>query len=234
MALDYLAEHPVKFDKIIIDEAQDLLHGNYLLVIDELLEGGLRKGHWFFFGDFKYQTIYCRGSSYDSIYDLLENEANFASFALTVNCRNSINVQKEMNKIIGSEIEVLNKDASLPPVKYITFGEDDEASLIEAEIDKLIAAGVDKKSITLLSAFKFENSVASKLKKYKISPVAAESNNITYSTIQGFKGLENSVIMLVDIQSYSKPDLMYVGMSRARNALYVFETKRAKSAREKL
>ena len=129
---------------------------------------------------------------------------------------------------------MLNKDTSLPPVKYITFGEDDEVSLIEAEIDKLIAAGVDKKSITLLSAFKFENSVASKLKKYKVSPVAAESDNITYSTIQGFKGLENSVIMLVDIQSYSKPDLMYVGMSRARNALYVFETKRAKNAREKL
>ena len=234
LALDYLAEHPVKFDKIIIDEAQDLLHGNYLFVIDALLDGGLKKGHWFFFGDFKYQTIYCRGTSYDSIYDLLEEEANFASFDLTVNCRNSINVQKEMNKIIGSEIEVLNKDTSLPPVKYVTFNDDNEAELIEAEIDKLIASGVDKKSITLLSAFKFENSVASKLKKYKIDPVSAETGNITYSTIQGFKGLENSVIMLVDIQTYNKPDLMYVGMSRARNALYVFETKHAKSYREKL
>jgi hypothetical protein len=76
--------------------------------------------------------------------------------------------------------------------------------------------------------------VASKIKKYKISPVAGESNDITYSTIQGFKGLENSVIMLVDIQTYNKPDLMYVGMSRARNVLYVFETKHAKSYRENL
>ena len=210
------------------------MHGNYLFVIDALLEGCLKKGHWFFFGDFKYQTIYCRGMSYDSIYDLLEEEANFASFDLTVNCRNSINVQKEMNKIIGSEIEVLNKDTSLPPVKYVTFDDDNEAELIEAEIDKLIASGVDKKSITLLSAFKFENSVASKLKKYKIDPVSAETGNVTYSTIQGFKGLENSVIMLVDIQTYNKPDLMYVGMSRARNALYIFETKHAKSYREKL
>lgn len=234
LALDYLAEHPVKFDKIIIDEAQDLLHGNYLFVIDALLEGGLKKGHWFFFGDFKYQTIYCRGSSYDSIYDLLDEEANFASFDLTVNCRNSINVQKEMNKIIGSEVEVLNKDTSLPPVKYVTFDDDNEAELIEAEIDKLLVAGVDKKSITLLSPFKFENSVASKLKKHKTDPVSADTGNITYSTIQGFKGLENSVIMLVDIQTYNKPDLMYVGMSRARNALYIFETKHAKSYREKL
>ena len=36
LALDYLAEHPIKFDKIILDEAQDLLHGNYLFVIEIL------------------------------------------------------------------------------------------------------------------------------------------------------------------------------------------------------
>ena len=102
------------------------------------------------------------------------------------------------------------------------------------EIDKLIASGVDKSSITLLSAFKFESSVASKLKRYKVDLVSNESNDITYSTIQGFKGLENSIIMLVDIHTYNKPDLMYVGMSRARNALYIFETKRAKNYREKL
>ena len=234
LALDYLEKNPIKFDKIILDEAQDLLHGNYLFVIEALLEGGLKKGEWFFFGDFKYQTIYCRGTSYDSIYDLLEDEANFATFALTVNCRNSINVQKEMNKIVGSEIEVLNKDTSLPPVKYITFTDENESELVEAEIAKLLSSGIKKQDITLLSPFKFENSVASKIKKYKIANVKSEGDVITYSTIQGFKGLENSVIMLVDIQTYNKPDLMYVGMSRARNMLYVFETKHAKKYREKI
>lgn len=234
LALDYLEKNPIKFDKIILDEAQDLLHGNYLFVIEALLEGGLKKGEWFFFGDFKYQTIYCRGTSYDSIYDLLEDEANFATFALTVNCRNNINVQKEMNKIVGSEIEVLNKDKSLPPVKYITFTEENECELVEEEIAKLLSSGVKKQDITLLSPFKFENSVASKIKNYKIANVKSEGDEITYSTIQGFKGLENSVIMLVDIQTYNKPDLMYVGMSRARNMLYVFETKHAKNYREKI
>ena len=203
-----------------------------MFVIDALLNGGLKKGEWFFFGDFKYQTIYCRGTSYDSIYDLLEDEANFATFALTVNCRNSINVQNEMNKIVGMDIEVLKKDSSLPPVKYITLGED--VDVVEGEIAKLMASGVSKKDITILSPFKFDKSTASKITKYKISSVASDSNDITYSTIQGFKGLENSVIMLVDIQTYNKPDLMYVGMSRARNMLYVFETKHAKHYREKL
>ena len=139
-----------------------------------------------------------------------------------------------MNKLVKTETEVLNKDTSLPPVKYITFDEDNEAELIETEIGKLIASGIAKKDITILSPFKFENSVASKINKYKISPATKESNDITYFTIQGFKGLENSVIMLVDIQTYNKPDLMYVGMSRARNVLYIFETKHAKSYRESL
>lgn len=234
MALDYLAKNPVKFDKIILDEAQDLLHGNYLFVIDALLEGGLKKGQWFFFGDFKYQTIYCRGSSYDSIYDLLEEETNFAAFELTVNCRNSINVQKEMNKLVKTEVEVLNKDSNMPPVKYITFDDESEIGIIETEIDKLVASGIEEKDITLLSPFKFERSIASKISKYKITPATNDGDNITYSTIQGFKGLENSVIMLLDIKTYNKPDLMYVGMSRARNMLYVFETKHAKNYRSKL
>ena len=139
-----------------------------------------------------------------------------------------------MNKLVKSNIDVLNKDTSLPPVKYITFTEEDERELVETEIGKLIASGVEKRDITLLSPFKFENSVAAKIKKYKISNVVSEENEITYSTIQGFKGLENSVVMLVDIQTYNKPDLMYVGMSRARSMLYVFESKHAKQYREKI
>lgn len=232
IALDYLADHPVKFDKIILDEAQDLLHGNYLFVIDSLLSGGLKKGQWFFFGDFKYQTIYCRGSNYDSIYDLLEEEANFATFSLTVNCRNSIHVQEEMNKLMNVNMSVLNKETNMPPVKYITFNENDKVELLENEIDKIIASGISKKEITILSPFKFENSVASLVTKYKIKPVSFGGNDITYSTIQGFKGLENSIIILVDIQTYNKPDLMYVGMSRARSLLYIFETNHAKRYRK--
>ena len=58
-----------------------------------------------------------------------------------------------MNKIIGSEIETLNKDTSLPPVKYITFTEENESELVEEEIAKLLSSGVKKQDITLLSPF---------------------------------------------------------------------------------
>ena len=47
-------------------------------------------------------------------------------------------------------------------------------------------------------------------------------------TIQGYKGLENTIVILTDIEGYSADKLMYVGLSRACSALFVFETEQAK------
>lgn len=233
LALDAIELEGVKFDKIVLDEAQDLMTDGYLMVIDALLDKGLKKGEWFFFGDFNYQTIFNQGISYDKIVDELENEASFAVFNLTVNCRNSIHVQNEMNKIFGLNGNVLNRDKTLPEVKYVTFNDVDEQSrLLEEELSNLIKNGVSQNDITILSPYKREKSVVSVLKKYRVGVVG--DDGITYSTIQGFKGLENTVIILTDIQTYNKPDLMYVAMSRARSALYVFETKHAEKYRKGL
>lgn len=234
LALDAIAFEGAKFDKIVLDEAQDLMTDGYLMVIDALLTNGLKKGEWFFFGDFDYQTIFNRGISNDKVVDLLEDESNFAVFNLTVNCRNSANIQQEMNKLFKISGTALNKDKSLPEVEYITFkDQDDEAALLEAKISQLLKGGIKREEITILSPFRLEKSVASKLNKHKVESVNA-GGGITYSTIQGFKGLENAVIILTDIRTYNSPNLMYVAMSRARSMLIVMETEYAKSYREKL
>ncbi|MGN0814746.1 MAG: AAA domain-containing protein [Candidatus Coproplasma sp.] len=235
LALDAIGIEGIKFDKIVIDEAQDLMTDGYLMVIDALLNKGLKKGEWFFFGDFDYQTIYNRGISNDKIIELLEDEANFSVFNLTVNCRNSVHIQNEMNKLFELNSTTLKKDKNLPEVKYVTYkDEDEEARLLERELEGLIKAGISEDEITILSPFKRENSVVQKLKKYKIGSVMEDNGTITYSTIQGFKGLENTVIILTDIQTYNKPDLMYVAMSRARSMLIIFETEHAKTYRENM
>ena len=237
LALEAIELENAKFDKIVLDEAQDLIKEDYLLLLDALLVGGLKKGRWFFFGDFDYQTINNRGSSYEIVENMLEDEANFAVFNLTVNCRNTPNIQREMNKVVGIDGSTLNKDKNMPDVKYIQFEHGDidaEKELLEQEIKAILSGGVKKKDITILSPFKRENSVVANLNKYKVCDVGCSDDEITYSTIQGFKGLENAVIILTDIQTYNKPDLMYVAMSRARSALYVFETTHAKTYREVL
>ena len=50
---------------------------------------------------------------------------------------------------------------------------------------------------------------------------------VTFSTIQSFKGLENSVIILVDVDTYSSEKIMYVELSRARSGLFILESKDA-------
>ena len=146
-------------------------------------------------------------------------------------------IQREMNRIVGIDCDKFTKDKNTPEVKYIQYNldnPDDERNLLESEIKAILAGGIKNRDITILSAFKKDNSVVSKVTKYKIDDVGDETDNITYSTIQGFKGLENSVIILTDVQTYNKPDLMYVAMSRARSALYIFETKYAEKYRKGL
>ena len=235
LALDAITIEGVKFDKIVIDEAQDLMTDEYLMVIDVLLNGGLKKGEWFFFGDFDFQTINNREISGEKVVELLEDNANFAIFNLTINCRNTPNIQKEMNKVFGTNTQSLNKDANMPEVEYINFVEQvDEVVLLENKIKELVKKGVKPSEITILSAFKYDKSVASRITKYKIDKVGEDTDNITYSSIQGFKGLENKVIILTDVLTYNKPDLMYVAMSRARSMLIVFEVEHATEYRKKL
>ena len=46
------------FDKLIIDEGQDLITGENLDVFDALLKGGLSGGQWEIYGDFEKQAIF--------------------------------------------------------------------------------------------------------------------------------------------------------------------------------
>lgn len=235
LALEAIELEGVRFEKIVLDEAQDLMNENYLAVIDALLVGGIKKGEWFFFGDFNLQTIYNRGITYSAVSNMLEDKANFAVFELTKNCRNTPNIQREMNRVVGISYDTLSKNTEMPEVKYIQFAEqEEEAKLLEEQIKALVASGIKKRDITILSPFKREKSVVPLVGKYDIEGIGSESEAITYSTIQGFKGLENAIIILTDIQTYNKPDLMYVAMSRARSMLIVFETEHAVKYRKKL
>jgi superfamily I DNA/RNA helicase len=57
---------------------------------------------------------------------------------------------------------------------------------------------------------------------------------IRFSTIHAFKGLESSTIIITDIDSYEDDKLIYVGLSRARFALHVLESKKACEERAQL
>lgn len=237
IALEALEKTEVHFDKIVVDEAQDLIVPDYLDIIDSVLKGGISRGKWSMFGDFAMQAIYNNSVSPEGMKALLEDKTSFIKFNLKINCRNTKPIGNEVKFITGFDnSSYLLTKVDGPPVNYITYkniGEQKEK--LEALLLKLKLEQVDISKITILSPFKWQNSVASMLdseliKEFKLGL----KEGISFSTIQAYKGLENVVIIITDIETFEHEKVMYVGLSRARTALYIFETHQADKERNQL
>ena len=229
--LNVLLEQDGCFDKIIIDEAQDLISSSYLDIIDCSLKKGINRGCWTMFGDFSMQAIYCNVKDGNELIEVLEDRATFIRFKLNVNCRNTKPICVEIQTITGVKNP---KDLWLKvdgmPVQYITWkSTEDEAIQLDNLLDKLYRSGVAPESITILSSKKKEDSVVSALNRKDIHNYKVSQNQYTtFSTIQSFKGLENTVVIVVDVEDFAAEKLMYVALSRACAGLYVFESESAK------
>ena len=77
--------------------------------------------------------------------------------------------------------------------------------------------------------YKKENSIVSEVSGIKIKDYTPRIDNaVSFSTIQAYKGLENTVIIMTDIESFEHEQLMYVGLSRARSGLFILESNSAR------
>lgn len=230
LALSVLKDSLKKFDVIVVDEAQDLINERYLDVFDAALAGGLTRGKWRMFGDFSMQAIYAKSLTSENMLELLENRTSYVKFRLTINCRNTKPICEEICTITGyNPPNEMWMKVDGPPVNYITFSSESECKKrLQQVIEDLISNGVSLSKITVLSPVKYENSIVSKIRKYKIAKYKAKGNDtITFCTIQSFKGLENTIIILTDIETLGNKQLMYVALSRAIAGLYVIESEKA-------
>jgi len=215
------------FDKIIIDEAQDLIQPQYLDIMDLCLKKGFGRGRWTMFGDFTMQAIYSGGKTGENLKEMIEDRTAFIHFKLTVNCRNTKPICEEIQTVTGFRApnELWTKVEG-PPVNYITYStKDEQREHLERLLTSLLENHISEKKITILSPLKRENSIVSTIDKYDIRDFRASgSNKITFCTIQGYKGLENTIVILTDIETFQPDKLMYVALSRARSGLYILES----------
>lgn len=176
------------------------------------------------------QAIYADAVSGKELIEILEGHASFIRFKLTINCRNTKQICREIEVVTGFKTpsELWTK-VDGPPVQYITW------STMSGQIKELKAllnrleSQVSPEKITILSPRRREDSVVSMLDGYGVRNFKVKENkSITFCTIQAFKGLENSVIILTDIEDFSAEKLMYVGLSRACSMLFVLESEAAK------
>lgn len=225
----YLKGISNRFDKLIIDEGQDLLKKDYLNLFDSMLTGGLEKGQWEIYGDFERQAIYAQLSK-EEMYSLIQNYAHPSRFLLRINCRNT--------KQIGEETSIISGFVKPPflleylegiPVEYLFYNNPiHQAEILELQLNNLVRNMVPYSALRILSPKKFENSCASLISGFTIKEMKNTVENTTsqdyfsFSTVQAFKGMESNYIILSDIEDLTSEmakSILYVGMSRAKYAL---------------
>ena len=213
----------LKCDLLVMDEGQDIIKQVYLYSLDSLLRNGLEKGNWAIFYDEK-QNIY--NPEYADGMEIIEGYA-CTKFKLFVNCRNTVQIGTYSAKTSGVEIsEFLHENGE--EVQKISYEDkSDFKQKIKDILKHLRAEKVDLSDIVFLAPKKYSNSI--------LNEVGIEVNELgdhfdynsglpRYATIQGFKGLDAKIVILVDvdnIQDKNFSKFMYIAGTRARTLLYV-------------
>ena len=225
------------YDRIIIDEAQDLITDEYLDVMNLCLRGGLSRGKWIMFGDFSMQSIYSDLQDELAYMEMIQKRAFFALYRLTKNCRNTKKICTDIENIVGiPENAAFQNYIDSPYVNHITYKDaDDQVNQLVLIIHDLLNQNIKREDIVILSPKKRTDSVVSRLQEIMVKDYSVDTvGQIRFSTLQAFKGLESPVVILTDIESYMDQKLIYVGLSRARFNLNVLESKIATSERSML
>ena len=224
------------YDYLIVDEAQDFIKQKCFEFLDLLLQGGLNNGCWRFFGDFEFQSIYTN-KNLTVLFEEIESQLGFEPTIcdLSKNCRNTANIAKQAIvlsniKKYPYKINTENKGNSIIVEYYSNTG--DQKEKITQIIKKTKKQRYKPQQITMLSPYRFTNSVISQLdQSLQIHDLeqheellSKNSHFVTFSTCHRFKGLENDVIIISDIDDLTEPEsreLLYVGSTRAKVELIV-------------
>ena len=220
-----------KFDALIVDEGQDVLNMEALERLDGVLQGGLDGGRWSFFHDANNQSGLC-GEYRPDAYEYLAS-LGAARIPLKSNCRNSLPILQLVQMALDADVGT-SAFGDGPAVREIKAGSREEAAVVlHDELLKLINSdGFSPSDIVILSPMIYSRSCASLIQERPgmriavldaYSPRGVDNGAIGFAQIENFKGLESSVVWLIDMAAPSMKSPMrashYVGMTRARALL---------------
>lgn len=223
------------FDELVIDEAQDiLLRPGYLDILDLVVKDGLAGGRWRIFGDFEKQAIYNHSDSI-SLDEVVETRLPGAFvYCLRNNCRNSPRVAALVHQLGGLSpgySKILRPDDGNNPKQLYYKSQDEQVTKLETELTAIEQSGFKRNEIVVLSPKKSSDCAASKLSrewKERLNPFStASSNQIRYTTIHSFKGLEAPCVIVTDLEDITN-DLFYIAITRTLHRLVLLISERAK------
>lgn len=217
--LDIINIENLSYDAIIVDEGQQF-NDDYWSCIDLMLENSSIKNRYIFYDN--YQKLY------------KETKNNIPkedeSIKLTINIRNTPSIHKFSIELSPELQDVKCNEVVGEPVEYVIYGINPTLnSQLKKILNRLIInEGVSSKDIIILTGRTGQNGDFSKLientssiGKYELVKeyTADGANQIRFTTIQKFRGLEKTVVILTDIHYHDIAELSYLGGSRARAKL---------------
>ncbi len=225
-----------KFDTLIVDEGQDILHSPTIDALECTLAGGFKDGRWLIFYDPNLQAeIY--GRMDQRVVDGLMRHRP-VTLPLLENFRNPLGIVKEMCALTGLSLPKCRR-LIVSTVDYVSHSSPEEQGRkLRAILVDLLRTGVEASQVTILSGCRREASCVFRYPPNVGKPVVhleapvtgnAHRQGFTTSTVSAFKGLENEVIILTDLPV---PDpsrawersVAYVGMTRARTKVHALVT----------
>lgn len=208
----------VRFDAVIVDEAQDFARDWWLTVESLSREPN---GPLVIFFD-PNQNLFGKENSFPS---------TNASFRLSVNCRNTRKIHAQSMQFVDAEI---TSSPVVPDgVEPLAITVSDEQ--VSTAVDEVLKQWrtdfrLQPHQITILSSKRRENSLLAHHPRIAGLPITEEPSlwrkdaGVLFSTITAFKGLEaDAIVLLLDSNVTDRFD-SYVATSRAKHLLAVIRT----------
>lgn len=216
-------------DFLVVDEIQDIVREPYLDVLDLMVAGGLAEGRLLLFGDFERQAIF---DAPDGRELLRCRVGQLTTHRLITNCRNLPRIGYQVNtfsKLQPGYQRFRRLDDGFDPSVFTYKSGSDQSEQLVSAVRTLRNDGFELNEIVVLSPLE-GNSTASRTTDTWLRQVlrpadgsASRPGQLSYSTIQAFKGLEARAVVVTDIDRHTMPNfesLLYVGLTRATDRLF--------------
>jgi hypothetical protein len=223
---------PAKFDLVVVDEGQDIINAADLRLIDQVLAGELVNGQWVFLLDSNNQRGLVGRYEDDAMAELLSYRP--AEISLIDNCRNTVEIVAATQSRTGADLGSTSAGHGLP-VTSVSGPRSVVADDVARILERLEEEQVPMDKIVLLSPHVLTGSIFAALPerwRHRIDVLDLERlraptpGRIGFTQVANFKGLESPFVMLESPDSSDAAvarALLYVGMTRARAALWLID-----------
>ncbi len=232
------------YDVLVVDEAQDFINYDDLVLLDDLVDGGLANGCWRMFLDPNRQRDLVGRYDPDARKEIDSHRPAVAT--LVHNCRNTEPIARQTRLYTGADLGNPMAGAGLP-VAFRYVEPPETPGCIDAIVDEL-EEEIPGGWITVLGVSDFPHASASRTRlaaDAALRPLAADlafdwpPSVVTYSSAAEFKGMENAFVVLsdldrLDLSSQHAINTLYVAMSRARIGLHVVASRAVKKWMQRL